>query len=196
MRLFTILSVLLDYPDEHLKDHLGEIDALLDGDRDILPAEREEIRKLTRWMRETDLLEMQQHYVQTFDLTPEHSLHFTHHLYGESRDRGPALVDLTEHYRAHGLEVVEGELPDYLPLVLEYLNTFDPLAARLFLHEVVDVLKHLADSLERAGSPYAPLTRVIEDRGRLSGDREDSGGWRGAAGVSGNDRRSRNHDVE
>jgi nitrate reductase delta subunit len=166
-RLFMILSVLFDYPDEYLKDHLGEIDALFDGDRDIPPAEREEIRKVTRWMRETDLLALQQHYVQTFDLTQEHSLHLTHHLYGESRDRGPALVDLTEHYRAHGFEVVAGELPDYLPLVLEYVNTFDPLAARMFLHDVVDVLKLLADNLERAGSPYAPLARVIEQRGRL-----------------------------
>jgi nitrate reductase delta subunit len=163
-----ILSILFDYPDEYLKDHLGEIDALLDGDRDILPAEREEIRKVVRWMRETQLLALQQHYVQTFDLTPEHSLHLTHHVYGESRERGPALVDLTEHYRAYGFEVVEGELPDYLPLVLEYVNTLDPLAARMFLHEVVDVLTHLADRLERAGSPYAPLARVIQDRGRLS----------------------------
>lgn len=167
MRLFMMLSVLFDYPDEYLKDHLDEVEGLLDGDADIGPAEREAIRGVVRWMQATRLLELQQHYVQTFDLTQEHSLHLTHHIYGESRERGPALVDLAEHYRAHGFEVVAGELPDFLPLVLEYVNTLDPVAARLFLHDVVDVLKRLADSLEKTGSPYAPLARAIENRGRL-----------------------------
>ncbi len=168
MRLFMMLSVLFDYPDEYLKDHLDDIEALLGDEGDIAVVEREAIRKVVRWMKETGLIELQQHYVQTFDLTQEHSLHLTHHIYGESRERGPALVDLAEHYRAHGFEVVAGELPDFLPLVLEYVNTLDPVAARLFLHDVVDVLKLLADNLEKAGSPYAPLARVIEGRGRLS----------------------------
>ncbi len=167
MRLFMTLSVLFDYPDGYLKDHLDDIEGLLDVDVDIAAGEREAIRGVVRWMKETRLLDLQQHYVQTFDLTPEHSLHLTHHLYGESRSRGPALVDLAEHYRAHGFEVVAGELPDFLPLVLEYLNMLDPVAARMFLHDVVDVLKLLADNLGKAGSPYAPLARVIEGRGRL-----------------------------
>lgn len=167
MRLFMMLSLLFDYPDEYLKDHLDDIGGLLDGDGDIAAGEREAIREVVCWMRGTRLLELQQHYVQTFDLTQELSLHLTHHIYGESRERGPALVDLAEHYRAHGFEVATGELPDFLPLVLEYVNTLDPVAARLFLHGVVDVLKLLADNLEKAGSRYAPLARVIENRGRL-----------------------------
>jgi nitrate reductase delta subunit len=168
MRLFMMLSVLFDYPDEDLKDHLDDLEEVLDTDPDITPLERAAIRAVVRWMKARPLIELQQHYVQTFDLTQEHSLHLTHHLFGDSRARGPALVDLAEHYRAHGFAMARGELPDYLPLVLEYVNTLDPVAARLFLHDVGDVLKRLADNLEKARSPYAPLARVIEGRGRFA----------------------------
>lgn len=167
MRLYSILSVLLDYPDEDLKDHLDEIETLLDDEAGLAAPERDAIRNVVRWLKQTDLLDLQQHYVQTFDLTQDHSLHLTHHTHGESRERGPALIDLAEHYRAHGFEVTAGELPDFLPLVLEYVNTLDAVAARLFLHDVGDALKRLADNLARAASPYAPLAQVVEARGRF-----------------------------
>jgi nitrate reductase delta subunit len=106
--------------------------------------------------------------VQTFDMVPEHSLHLTHHLFGDDRGRGPALVDLSEHYKGMGLEMKEGEIPDYLPLILEYVATLDEVAARLFLADAGKVLTVLAANLENAKSRYAPLLRLVEQRGHLA----------------------------
>jgi nitrate reductase delta subunit len=114
------------------------------------------------------LMQLQQGYVQTFDMVPEHSLHLTHHLFGDDRGRGPALVDLSEHYKGMGLEPVKNEIPDYLPLILEYVGTLDEMAARLFLADAGKVLTVLAANLESADSRYAPLLRLVEHRGRLA----------------------------
>ena len=111
---------------------------------------------------------LQQDYVKTFDMVPEHSLHLTHHLFGDDRGRGPALVDLSEHYKGMGLGMKEGELPDYLPLILEYVSILDEFAARMFLADAKKVLTVLAANLEKSGSHYAPLLRLVEHRGQLA----------------------------
>ncbi len=101
-------------------------------------------------------------------MVPEHSLHLTHHLFGDDRGRGPALVDLGEHYKGMGMEMRTGEIPDYLPLILEYVATLDEMGARVFLADAAKVLKVLAANLEKSDSPYAPLLRLVESRGQLA----------------------------
>jgi nitrate reductase delta subunit len=140
---------------------------------------------LDRFMKtisEQDLTETQANYVQTFDLTPEHALHLTHHLFGDDKNRGPALIDLTEFFKEYGLEMItnEGnanpeaanestpnELPDFLPLVLEFAAQLDTEEARVFLSQWSKVLNQLASNLEEAKSPYAPLIRLVEQRAQL-----------------------------
>jgi len=168
MRIYTVLSRLLDYPSEELMTHLDEIQELIASESGLSDSEREAVLKVVAWMQATSLIELQGNYVDTFDHTPEHSLHLTHHSFGESRERGPALVELTEHFKAHGMAAVDGELPDYLPLILEYVTTLDEMQATFFLGETANVLDLLAQSLEKANSPYAPLIRLIERRGRLA----------------------------
>ena len=166
MRLYKIMSALLEYPDQALKAAIPEIADLLQDE--VLSAEEAAvIRKFTEWMSEMDVTDLQASYVRTFDMTPEHSLHLTHHLFGDDRGRGPALIDLTEYYREYGLVADGKELPDYLPLVLEFASTLDPVEAKVFLSQTVKVLTQLAMNLEKAESPYAPLVRIIEKRGQL-----------------------------
>ena len=168
MRIYTIISRLLDYPDQELMDNLELLQHMVDRELELSSSERRSVTQVLQWMKGQSLLELQEDYVQTFDLKPEHSLHLTHHLFGDDRGRGPALVDLGEHYKSTGLQAVESELPDYLPLILEYVATLDDVSARFFLADAAKVLTVLADNLEQAQKPYASLIRLIENRGRLA----------------------------
>ena len=175
---YPLLSKLLDYPNAELMAALPELRASLRQGFDAT-----EWIVLDRFMKnlaEQALTEVQAAYVATFDLTPEHALHLTHHLFGDDKNRGPALIDLTEFYKEYGLELAvtredgdaanEGslnELPDYLPLALEFAAQLDPEEARVFLSQWSKVLGQLAANLEAAGSPYAPLLRLIEQRSLL-----------------------------
>lgn len=174
MRLLTILSILLDYPDEELKTHLPDLESLIDHDDSITPRERDGMCRVLRWMRNSDLISLQQHYVQIFDLAQGNTLHLTYHTHGDDRNRGPALIDLIEHYRAHGVEIPDRELPDYLPLVLEYAAMQDPMARRMFLHKFSSALASLGDSLEAADTPYASLLRMVESQARLVDSKIDA----------------------
>lgn len=165
-----LLSALLEYPEEELIAALPSLYGVLRQG-----FEAAEVLVLERFMRRLaglDITEAQADYVQTFDLTPEHALHLTHHLFGDDKNRGPALIDLAEYYKQYGLEIAanEGsfrELPDYLPLVLEFAAQLEPDEARLFLSKWTKVLNQLAANLEKAGSPYAPLVHLVERRSRL-----------------------------
>ncbi len=168
MRIYTILARLLDYPDAELMENLPDIIEALQQDPDISGRERDALMQLISWMQLHDLTGLQGDYVQTFDMTPEHDLHLTHHLFGDDRGRGPALIDLSEHYKGAGLEMEKGEIPDFLPLILEYVSTLDEMQARVFLGDAAKVIKVLADNLEKKESPYFRLLRIVENRGHLA----------------------------
>lgn len=168
MLIYTIISRLLDYPEEELKANLDVIHDKVNHELKLSADERAKINYLLAWMKGQSLLSLQEAYVETFDIKAEHSLHLTHHLFGDDRGRGPAMIDLSEHYKGDGLDVKQGEFPDYLPLILEYVATLDDMEARLFLADAAKVLTVLAANLEEAKSPYAPLIRIIESRGLLA----------------------------
>ena len=168
MLIYTLMSRLLDYPDQELADHFPELRHWVAAEPGLEAQERDALAGLLAWMAGQDLLSLQGEYVQTFDMTPEHSLHLTHHSLGDDRERGPALVELGEHYKTNGYQAKPGELPDFLPLILEYCSTLDEMQVSVFLGEAAGVLQLLATNLEKAGSPYAPLIRIIASRGHLA----------------------------
>jgi len=168
MHIYTMMARLLDYPDAELMENLPGIIELLKEDPEVNGQERDTLIQLVSWMQLHSLTGLQENYVQTFDMTPEHDLHLTHHLFGDDRGRGPALIDLSEHYKSAGLEMESGEIPDFLPLILEYVSTLDEMQARVFLGDAAKVLKILAENLQKAGSPYAKLLRIVEYRGHLA----------------------------
>lgn len=168
MRLYKLLSVLLEYPDQELLDHLPEIHSQLDDSPDVDDAERTAVQHFLAHLQHTPLTELQTDYVQTFDLSAEHSLHLTHHLFGDDKNRGPALIDLGELYKDYGVEVVTNELPDYLPLILEFAAQLDEGEANVFLSDAHKVLGVLADNLNKAGSPYAALLFIVQGRATLT----------------------------
>ncbi len=177
MQMFKLLSVLLDYPSDALLDELrGTVIAsgdpltmlhALDREEHFAQEEKIAIADFIDRLLVMDNIDIQSRYVQTFDLTPEHSLHLTHHIFGEEKTRGPALIDLTEYLKSYGFTHDEKELPDYLPLLLEFAAQLDIDEARVFLADTAKVLKVIAEHLEQAGSPYAALLRIIKNHGSL-----------------------------
>ena len=168
MLIYKIMAHLLDYPTDELLANLQDIIVMLKEDPGVNAQERDELMQLISWMQIHNLIGMQSDYVRTFDMTPEHDLHLTHHLFGDDSGRGPALIDLSEHYKAAGLELDENEIPDFLPLILEYVSMLDDMQARVFLGDAAKVITVLADNLEKAKSPYARLLRIVESRGHLA----------------------------
>lgn len=164
---FRILAKLLDYPDEGLAGVLWEVRMRARSGDEFLAHERPVVERFVDYLEGQSLTEAQAAYVATFDMVPEHALHLTHHLFGDDKNRGPALIDLGEFYKEYGLELSDNELPDFLPLVLEFADQLDAEEARMFLSQWSKVLGQLAANLEEAGSAYAPLIRLIEGRAQL-----------------------------
>lgn len=159
-----IVSLLLQYPDAELHRALPEVAIAIAGDDTLAPAERQTLAAFVETLVAVNATQAEADYVATFDMVPEHSLHLTHHLIGEDKNRGPALIDLGEYYKEHGLTLSRNELPDYLPLILEFVSLLEEAEARAFLGRWVKVLGQLAANLAEAASPYAGLIQLIVGR--------------------------------
>ena len=112
--------------------------------------------------KEKDLIAAQEDYVETFDRGRSHCLNLFEHIHGESRDRGQAMINLSETYLTKGLHIDSGELPDYLPLFMEYLSLCDPKDAIELLGEAIDVIALIGTKLKKNKSPYAGIFECIE----------------------------------
>lgn len=162
---YRLLAKLLDYPSAEIQAALPEIWRHLE---DLPNGERKVLSNFLVHLHWEDLLEWQALYVRTFDMTPDNALYMTHHLFGDDKNRGPALIDLTEFYQEYGLELAANELPDYLPLMLEFASQLSELEAKMFFSKWTKVLIQLALNLEKVESSYAPLIRLLEQRSQLA----------------------------
>ncbi|WP_044528370.1 nitrate reductase molybdenum cofactor assembly chaperone [Herbaspirillum sp. B65] len=156
-KLYRILSALMSYPQADLIAALPEIGLAVQAE----PAHRSALQPLLDHLAGTPLIDLQEAYVDTFDRSHALSLHLFEHIHGESRDRGQAMVDLLEEYRAHGVEPAATELPDYVPLFLEFLSLLEPAAAETLLGEAIHVLAAIGTRLQRRDSPYASLFLLL-----------------------------------
>ena len=155
------LSLLLQYPDPALRDILPTLVWTLDDEAALPGGRRAELRALAAELRQGDPLEVEAHYVELFDRGRATSLHLFEHVHGDSRDRGPAMVDLIAHYRAAGLHFDGNELPDHLCVVLEFASTQPPREAREFLAEMADILRAIFSALRERKSSYATVLAAI-----------------------------------
>ena len=151
MSWLKLVGVLMDYPQDELWQHGGEL--LEAADDPILPAPRRAaLADFVRELLAADPLEAQERWLAMFDRGRSMSLLLFEHIHGESRDRGQAMVDLVAAYRKNGFELAAKELPDYLPLVLEYLSQRPPDEAREWLHHVGHIVSLLAARATELGS--------------------------------------------
>ncbi|MGX5724847.1 nitrate reductase molybdenum cofactor assembly chaperone [Metapseudomonas otitidis] len=161
MKILKVISLLLDYPDEALCGAHAELDAAISGAREISPDQRGSLLRLLDELVRDDLMDVQERYTELFDRGRALSLLLFEHVHGESRDRGQAMVDLMAQYEAAGFAIGVRELPDYIPLYLEYLASRDDLEAREGLADVAHLLALLAARLEERMSPYAACFRAL-----------------------------------
>lgn len=155
--VFACASVLLSYPDEGYANDLGAVARALR----LLPkgAARDRLTTATTWLTQQEPLALAARYVETFELRSRHNLHLTYYRHGDTRERGMALTALVDAYRSAGLRVTLGELPDYLPALLELAAVDSGGAAVLSDHRAA--LEALAGDLELAKSPYADVVRAV-----------------------------------
>jgi nitrate reductase delta subunit len=158
-----VLAHLLRYPDAELRAHLGELRDALRSERALTHPRLLELDRLMDGLRAAPGLEAEAAYVELFDRGRGTSLHLFEHVHGDSRERGPAMVSLVQTYEQAGLHLQPGELPDFLPVALEYASTQPPAAARAFLGEVAHLLRVIHAALARRGSPYASVLAALLD---------------------------------
>ncbi len=168
MRTLRVLARLLCYPTAELRQAAPELRAIL-AEEGALPAKhRAAVGALIDAITGDSLFDAQERYVALFDLGRGCSLHLFEHVYGDSRERGQAMVALADRYRAAGLAVSANELPDYLPLVLEYISVAPAAEAKGLLAEIAHVVEALGERLAKRGSPYAAVMAAL---GALAGKR-------------------------
>ena len=154
------LARLLCYPDAAVRAALPHVRAALAGDRRLDAARRAQLDGLIDALQ-GDPLEAEARHVQTFDFGRATSLNLFEHVHGESRDRGAAMIDLRDTYLQGGLALADGELPDYLPAVLEFASTQPPALADAFVGEFAHILNALHAALAERGSGHAAVVAAV-----------------------------------
>jgi len=161
MKTYRALAALLDYPDETLIEALPELAETIEDEALVPPAERARLLAFLGQLQGSDLMALQEHYVGLFDRSRALSLHLFEHIHGESRDRGQAMVELKKLYASKGLELSARELPDYLPVLLEYLSLCEPREAAELLGETAHVLVMIHSGLAHRRSYYATVFAAL-----------------------------------
>ena len=170
-RTLKALSLILSYPTQELQDAMPEIGAVLASETRLTAAARRELRPLIDALTSDDIYDLQERFVMLFDRSRTLSLNLFEHVHGESRDRGGAMVSLVETYRAAGFDPATSELPDHLPVLLEFLATQSFVEARDTLADAAHIFEALVTRLDRRESPYGAVFAALL---QLSGAKVDA----------------------
>ena len=184
MDIIKVISRLMDYPQAELQAQVPAIEAVINSAREISPETRQQLVRLLHEIYDGDLLDAQEAYTGMFDRGRSLSLLLFEHVHGESRDRGQAMVDLLGIYEAHGFSINARELPDHIPLHLEFLAHLPDLEIREGLADVSHILGVLCARLRERESSYAALfdallvisgvnVNVDELREKVAGEKRD-----------------------
>lgn len=169
--ILSVISRLLDYPDESLFEHKADIVGLI-KDADLNEPQRDKLLQFVESKLSQNLMDWQADYDALFERGRSLGLWLFEHVHGESRDRGQAMVDLTAKYREAGLQISQHQLPDYIPMFLEFLATQGKDGAREWLRDVEHILALLQCRLERRDSEYAILFDILLSIGECQLDME------------------------
>jgi len=156
--LLKVISLLLQFPDEELLLSLKELSEAVEEISD--PKRREKCRKFLHYLSKTSPIRLQEVYTATFDLSPPTCLNLSYHRWGDHKERGNALARFQEIYNRDGYEALPGELPDYLPLVLEFLAVGGKAHHFSLFGEYAEQVETICSRLQENGSPYADLLEI------------------------------------
>jgi nitrate reductase delta subunit len=162
-RTYRALAALLSYPTVAMQGATAEIAVVLAGEGLIDRPGLVAIQAFLDEVATTDIYALQERYFALFDRIRTLSLHLFEHIHGESRDRGQAMADLITLYREHGLDMAADELPDFLPLFLEFLSLLPEAEARAMLAEPAGILRALTDRLATRHTGYTSVMAALAD---------------------------------
>ncbi|MDD3021719.1 MAG: nitrate reductase molybdenum cofactor assembly chaperone [Alphaproteobacteria bacterium] len=163
MRTLKILGFLLTYPEEAHQNILEEAGLFLRQEKILSDKSIDVLEKMMKIFQKEDLIDLQDEYVSLFDRTPSLSLHLFEHIHGDSRERGQALVDLSNVYAKGGLFISVEETPDYLPLFLEYVSTLPLSEVNENLSSIVNITVAIGERLKNRESSYAYVFEAISE---------------------------------
>ncbi len=174
------LAALLSYPSAELKEHIEEVRQAIRAERGLGGAERQRLDRLIDSFESDELLDLQAAYSELFDRSRSLSLHLFEHVHGDSRERGQAMIDLGQQYMEHGFFLEASELPDFVPVFLEFASCLPANDALEMLGQPTHVFAALAERLDKRQSPYAAIFHALV---ALAGVRPDAGA---VAGINEN----------
>lgn len=184
MQILKVIALLLDYPRDNVRQHRADLALAISHATEISPDTRSALLANLGDIYEGELLDAEVGYSNLFDQGRALSLHLFEHVHGESRDRGQAMVDLLQVYESHGFAIDRRELPDYIPLFLEFLSYLPDLEAREWLADVSHILARVGARLAERGSSYAHLFETLlalcgksalldQERSEVAGEERD-----------------------
>jgi len=170
MLTLKVFSLLLSYPEAEMLAELDALVAVIEQENVLPETDKKSVLSLINSYRGADLLDLQERYVALFDRGRYLSLHIFEHVHGESRDRGQAMVNLLQMYESHGFAMATHELPDYVPLFLEFLAQQQPPEAIKLLQDAMPVLSLLGARLTERGSDFRVIFEALES---IAGEAEE-----------------------
>jgi nitrate reductase delta subunit len=166
-----VLAHLLRYPDAEFRAHIPEMQQALKSEAALAPMRLAELGALLRHLERAAPVDVEAEYVELFDRGRRTALHLFEHVHGDSRDRGPAMIDLIQTYEKGGLYLGSEELPDFLPVVLEFASTQPPQQAREFMGEIAHIVRVIFSALTVRQSPYASVLAAVLE---LAGEKAEA----------------------
>lgn len=160
-RTLKSLSLILSYPTKELQDAMSEIGGVIASDTRLTAAARRALRPIVLELAENNIYALEEGYVALFDRSRTLSLNLFEHVHGESRDRGGAMVSLMETYRDAGFDPMTSELPDHLPVLLEFLSVRPFVETKEILADAAHIFEALSERLARRESSYGAVFKAL-----------------------------------
>lgn len=160
-RTLRALAALLGYPSAELLAHVPELREALRDEGALPRANLRRLEPLLARLETDDLLDAQATYSELFDRSRSLALHLFEHVHGESRERGPAMIDLGQQYLDRGFLLESLELPDFVPVFVEFASCLAPSEAAAMLAEPAHVFAALEERLASRGSDYAAVFHAL-----------------------------------
>lgn len=173
LQTYKIFSLFLSYPDTKLKNSIDLVMDILKNEKILSENDIMQINKFIFYIKKNDLLYLQETYVSIFDRQKHFSLYLFEHIHGDSKERGMAMIDLNNLYKKSNFEISQqNELPDFIPVFLEYLSLIDKEKASYLIGEIINIITTLHLRLRMIDHPYHIIFSILESLSKIKPDKK------------------------
>lgn len=166
-----MFSILLSYPDLKLKNNIDDVYTIIEKENILSSDNILKIKTLIDFIKNNNLTYLKEYYVSIFDRKKDFSLYLFEHIHGDSRERGMAMIDLMELYKKSNFLIYKKtELPDYLPLFLEYLSVIPQKKALILIGDIINIISILSHRLSIINSTYSVIFTILENMSPIKCD--------------------------